>query len=137
MLRHVLCESWDNESQALQPAFPMATCGTAAQPSWVCFLDLPFGAAVRSRRWPPESHNKQPATVSDAHPFMLEARTLHAGLFVDFCGLPSWVLFSLCHKLKVDGIVVPPLYFLTLSPFISQILFSLVCFYFLFIYFDF
>lgn len=66
---------------------------------------------------------------------MLETRTVHAGLFVDFCGLPSWALSSLCHKLKVDSIVVPPLYFLTLSPFISQILFSLFCFYFLFIRF--
>lgn len=41
--------------------------------------------------------------------------TLRVGL-VDFCGLLSCVLFGLCCRPKVDGIAVPALYFLPLSP---------------------
>lgn len=29
VLGHILCESWENETQVLQPAFPMTTCEAA------------------------------------------------------------------------------------------------------------
>lgn len=92
---------------------------------WICHLEQQSGQEGGHQNPIISNHQQSPMHILAA----LETRTVCTCRTVgDFCGLPSWILFSLCCTLEVDSMAVPPVDFLTSSPFISQILFPLFCF---------